>query len=193
MNHTQISKWNFTNVLTRIPTYVGCIDFEGSQGMALVALLSEFINEEFPLMNPDEVTSAFKAAASGKLMENGRKIEPNTYGKHLSANVVGKVLSAYQDFQKGERARPSGYNPNQLGEGKVNLITPKESHELIVGWISSDGCMPFAAPYATAYRYLVETNIIREVKKAVFNKYKKDTESVEIKAARKYYEKELHK
>ena len=170
MTHTPISKWNFTNVLTRIPTYVGCSDFPStSQGMSLIAIISEFINDEFPLMKPDDITNAFKAAASGKLMDNGRKIEPNTYGQYLSAGVVGKVLSAYKDFNKGERSRPQGYNPNQIQSYKGRLdtphtpITPIEAYELIFKWCNADNALPFVAPYDICYQYLLEKKAVRKV------------------------------
>lgn len=158
-----MSKWNFTNVIKTIPTYVGCNDFpQGTQGEQLKAIISEFINEQFPLLKPDDITQAFKLSAAGKLYENGKKIEPNTYGQFLSAALVGRVLSAYVEYQKNERSRPSGYNPNQLPAHETKPITPAEAHDLILKWCKEDGELPEIAPYGIAYKYLFQNGLVSE-------------------------------
>lgn len=165
MTKTSVSKWNFTNTITRIPTYVGCNDFPtSSQGMQLIALINEFINDEFPLLRPDDVDKAFKLAASGKLIENGKKIEPNTYGKHLSAAVVGKVLSAYVDHQKHERMRPKpNYNRLALPQHQKQKISDEDAWELVLKWTKEEKQLPFSAPYLGAYRYLIKNKQIKPV------------------------------
>ena len=159
-----INKWNYTNVIKLIPTYVGCNDFpNGAQGEQLKAIISEFINEQFPWMKPDNITEAFKLSAAGKLFDNGKKIEPNTYGQLLSAALVGRVLSAYVDYKKTERSRPSGYNPNQLGEASVQKITPEEAYSMIVKFIKEDGEFPLGAPYRSCYLYLLEKGVVKPI------------------------------
>ena len=159
-----ISKWNYTSVIKIIPTYVGCNDFpQGTQGEQLKAIISEFINEQFPLLKPDNITEAFKLSAAGKLIENGKKIEPNTYGQLLSAALVGRVLSAYVEYKKNERARPSGYNPNQLNAAPVNVITPEEAWELCLKWYREDGEIGLGAPYRKCYEYLLQKGVVKEI------------------------------
>jgi hypothetical protein len=159
-----ISKWNFTNVIKIIPTYVGCNDFpQGAQGEQLKAIISEFINEQFPLLKPDDITEAFKLSAAGKLFDNGKKIEPNTYGQLLSAALVGRVLSAYVDYKKDARSRPSGYNFKQLGEATPSKITPQEAYSLIIKWVKEDGEFPMVAPYRSCYLYLLEKGVVKEI------------------------------
>lgn len=159
-----ISKWNYTNVIKIIPTYVGCNDFpQGTQGEQLKAIISEFINEQFPLLKPDDITEAFKLSAAGKLFDNGKKIEPNTYGQFLSAALVGRVLSAYVDYKKDARSRPSGYDFKRLNEAPVKNITPEEAYSLILKWVKEDGEFPLAAPYRKCYEYLLSKGVVKPI------------------------------
>tara|TARA_R110000823_G_C15902755_1_gene497102 strand:- start:836 stop:1408 length:573 start_codon:yes stop_codon:yes gene_type:complete len=181
-----ISKWNFTNVIKLIPTYVGCNDFpNGVQGEQLKAIISEFINEQFPLLKPDDITEAFKMAAGGKLIENGKKIEPNTYGQLLSAALVGKILAAYVTHKRDANARPKGYNPMQLDEYKP-LITAKQSWEVTLELALKDGEPPLACPYLGAYKYLVEQGKLQPVKKASKQSFMSEMCSPERQAVEKY-------
>ena len=181
-----ISKWNFTNVIKLIHTYVGCNDLpNGVQGEQLKAIISEFINEQFPLLKPDDITEAFKMAAGGKLIENGKKIEPNTYGQLLSAALVGKILAAYVAHKRDASARPKGYNPLQLGEYK-SLITPAESWGLISKWTTMDNEIPMIGPFLGAYNYLVEQGKIQAVKKVANRTFMSEIASPERQAVEKY-------
>lgn len=144
---------------------VGCQEFPNSpQGMALIKLIQDFINEEYKYSG-ETVRKAFMMAAKQELYLDGKRIDASTFGQHLSVNVVGRVLTAYKEHLRQGKARPQGYNSLQL-PAPVKKITPQEAHELILKWTREDGQLPVAAPYHLAYVYLVEKGQISEVVEA---------------------------
>jgi len=158
--------YNLVSTITQLPSMVGCQEFPNSpQGMALIKLIQDFINEEYHY-NGDTVRKAFMLAAKQELYLDGKRIDASTFGQHLSVNVVGRVLTAYKEHLRQGKARPHGYNPMQLPAYESKKITPQEAHEMIVEWINRDRKLPFAAPYHLAYVYLVEKGQISEVVEA---------------------------
>jgi hypothetical protein len=177
--------YNLVSTITQLPSMVGCQEFPNSpQGMNLIKLIQDFINEEYKY-NSDTVRKAFMLAAKQELYLDNKRIDASTFGQHLSVNVVGKVLTAYKEHQRQNKSRP-GYNPMQLPEFKKKPITPKEAHEMIVEWINRDRKLPFAAPYHLAYKYLLECKLVKEAPVQLHNRFKA-ADDIELKLAQDWY------
>jgi len=176
--------YNLISTITELPKLVGCHDFPtDQQGMQLIKLISDFINEEYHY-NGHQVTEAFLKAVKRELYLDSKRVDPSTFGQHLSVNVVGQVLTAYKESLRDGKARPQAYNYNQLPEVKKEPLTPREALEMIVKWCREDNRLPLGAPYNTAYKYLVETNRIKPVEKNS-NRFA-DNELLERKAVEKW-------
>ena len=156
--------YNLITTILELPRLVGCKDFPNDQqGMQLVKLIQDFINDEYKF-DGMTVRQAFKMAVKRELYLDGKRIDPSTFGQHLSVNVVGQILTAYKESVRDGKARPQGYNRKQLPEAPVKKITPNEAHDMILKWCKEDGQLPLAAPYNIAFRYLVDNGLIEEVK-----------------------------
>lgn len=131
-------------------------------------LINDFINEEYKF-NGQQVTEAFKLAVKRELWLDGKRINPSTFGHHLSVNIVGQVLTAYKEHKRDSTARPSGYNYKQLPEAPVKKLTPDEAWEMILRWTKEDKKLPLAAPYKLSYQYLLEKGQIKPVQKSTSN------------------------
>ena len=132
--------------------------------MALVKLINDFINDKFK-MDGSTVKKAFIEAAALNLTLDGRRVNPATFGQHLSVNVVGQVLKAYQEFIQAETARPKAYLPKHRTELDTphDPISPAEAWELVEKWYREDEKFAFIAPYLGAYEHLVLTKKIKPV------------------------------
>jgi hypothetical protein len=180
--------YNLVSTITQLPSMVGCQEFPNTpQGMALIKLIQDFINEEYHYSG-ETVRKAFMLAAKQELYLDGKRIDASTFGQHLSVNVVGKVLTAYKEHIRKGNARPQGYNPNQLPEAPVKRITPAEAHDLILKWTKQERKLPFGAPYHLAYLYLLENKLVKEAAKIKHNRFKTQ-EDVELKLAQDWYQK----
>lgn len=179
--------YNLVSTITQLPSMVGCQEFPNSpQGMALIKLIQDFINEEYKYSGAT-VRKAFMMAAKQELYLDGKRIDASTFGQHLSVNVVGRVLTAYKESVRDGNARPSGYNSKQLPEAPVKKITPAEAHDQILKWCKEDGKLPFGAPYLHAYNYLVENNQIKEVAAPSTNRFKRSEEDARITLVKQWY------
>ena len=157
--------YNLVSTITQLPSMVGCQEFPNSpQGMALIKLIQDFINEEYHYSG-ETVRKAFMLAAKQELYLDGKRIDASTFGQHLSVNVVGKVLTAYKEHLRQGKARPQGYNSLQLPAHEVKKITPAEAWDLVLKFYKQDGKLPVAAPYLQAYQYLLEKGQVRKVEK----------------------------
>ena len=153
--------YNLITTITELPKLIGCADFPNSpQGMGLIKMIQDFINSEYKYSGA-QVKEAFTMAVKRELYLDGKRVDPSTFGQHLSVNVVGQVLTAYKEHKRQGKAN-HGYNPIQLPEFKKKPITPQEAHELILGWIRKDGKLPLAAPWVHAYEYLLERKMVTE-------------------------------
>jgi len=142
---------------------IGCEDFPKSeQGKILIEDLEKFINDRYKY-SAKQLIEAFTMASTYELYLDGKRVDPSTFGKHLSRASVGKILTAYREHLKDSNARPSGYNQNQLPKATVKKITPAEAHNLILKWIKQDGELPAFAPYNIAYLYLLEKGQVKPV------------------------------
>jgi hypothetical protein len=154
--------YNLISTITELPKLIGCADFPNSpQGMGLIKMIQDFINSEYRYTGA-QVKEAFTMAVKRELYLDGKRVDPSTFGQHLSVNVVGQVLTAYKEHKRVGRARP-GYNPNQLPEFKKKPIAPAEAHDMILEWIKKDGELPAFAPYNIAYLYLLEKGQVKPV------------------------------
>ena len=180
--------YNLVSTITQLPSMVGCQEFPNSpQGMALIKLIQDFINEEYKYSG-ETVRKAFMMAAKQELYLDGKRIDASTFGQHLSVNVVGRVLTAYKEHIRKGNARPTGYNPMQLPESKVKELTPAEAHDLILKWCKEDKKLPFVAPYLHAYKYLVDNNQIKEVATSTnANRFKRSEEDTRITLVKQWY------
>jgi hypothetical protein len=179
--------YNLITTITELPKLIGCADFPNSpQGMGLIKMIQDFINSEYRYTGA-QVKEAFTMAVKRELYLDGKRVDPSTFGQHLSVNVVGQVLTAYKEHKRQGKAN-HGYNPIQLPEFKKKPITPQEAHELILGWIKRDGKLPFAAPYYLAYTYLLENNLIKAVVKEKPNRFKTE-EDLYIRVTQDWYKK----
>ena len=178
--------YNLISTITDLPLLIGCKEFPNSpQGMQLIKLIQDFINEEYKYTGA-QVTEAFRLAVKRSLFLDGKRIDPSTFGQHLSVNIVGQVLTAYKEQKQGMKARPVGYNPNQIDGPQKKLITPAESWELVLKWAKEEGKPPFAAPYIGAYNYLVDHNQIKAVKKSSRTGFSANMVSPERQAVEQY-------
>jgi len=143
---------------------VGCKEFPNNQdGMKLMKLINDFINEEYKYDAP-MVRSAFRMAAKQELYLDGKRIDPSTFGQHLSINVVGKILTAYKEFKRSENARPKSATGFLLNAANDERITPKEAYELCVEKNRLPEPYLHFCPLDIAYPYMVENKIIEPVK-----------------------------
>lgn len=165
---------------------VGCKEFPNDQqGMTLIKLINDFINEEYKF-NGQQVTEAFKMAVKRELWLDGKRVDPSTFGQHLSVNIVGQVLTAYKESKRDSNARPAGYNYKQLPEHKTKNITPEEAWDLMLKFIKQDGGLPFCAPYIGVYNYLVKNGLMKPVRKTSGNSFSANMDSPERHAVEQY-------
>lgn len=178
--------YNLITTITDLPKLVGCREFPtDQQGMQLIKLIQDFINEEYKFTGK-QVTEAFKLAVKRELWLDGKRVDPSTFGQHLSVNIVGQVLTAYKEHKRDSTARPSGYNYNQLPEKRTVNISDADAYDLVLRWTKRDGKPPFVAPYLGAYRYLVKNNQIKPLKKQSSNRFESNIESIEKEAVSRY-------
>ncbi len=136
--------------------------------MSLIKLINDFVNENYQYSG-QQVIEAFTMAVKRELYLDGKRIDPTTFGQHLSVNVVGQVLTAYKEAKRDSNARPSGYNSKQLPSYRNRLqephepIKPSEAYELILKWCKEDNKLPFAAPYDICFEYLLEKGVVSKV------------------------------
>jgi len=160
-----ITTYNLITTITELPTLVGCKEFPNSpDGIKLIKLINDFINDEYKY-DASMVKAAFKMAAKQELYLDNKRIDPSTFGQHLSINVVGKVLTAYKEFKRSENARPKSDTGFLLNAENDEKITPKEAYEYYIKWTKKDGKVPtIFPPFWFAYDYMVEHGIIEPVK-----------------------------
>lgn len=178
--------YNLISTITQLPSMVGCQEFPSTpQGMNLIKLIQDFINEEYKYSG-DTVKKAFMLAAKQELYLDNKRIDGSTFGQHLSVNVVGKVLTAYKETLRNKNARPQGYNYNQLPPKRTENISDEDAYDLVLKWAKREGKPPFGAPYIGAYRYLVKHNQIKPVSNQSSNRFEANLESREKEAVEKY-------
>ena len=179
--------YNLTSTILSLPQLVGCKDFPDSQqGMKLVKLIQDFINDEYKF-NGQQLTEAFTLAVKRELFLDNRRVDPSTFGNHLSVNIVGQVLTAYKEHLKDSNARPKGYNYNQLPERQTKKkISDEDSWELVLKWAKEEGKPPFAAPYIGAYRYLVKNKQIKPSRKETSNNFESNLSGNERERVERY-------
>ena len=178
--------YNLVSTISELPKLIGCQDFPSSQqGMQLIKLISDFINEEYQYSG-QQVTEAFKMAVKRELYLDNKRIDPSTFGQHLSINVVGQVLTAYKEAKQQTKAQPTKGNWDQLGEYKKQLLTPRESWEVTLSLTLQDGEPPLACPYLGAYQHLVEKGMLKPVKKTSKQMFSSEMCSPERQAVEKY-------
>ena len=154
--------YNLISTITRLPLLVGCKEFStDQQGMSLIKLINDFVNEQYQYSG-NEVTEAFTKAVKRELFLDGRRIDPSTFGQHLSVNVVGQVLTAYKEFKRGEMSRPKYLG---LPEVHKKPITPAEAWELVKKWSLEEGKPIHYAPYLRAYEHLLSEGLVKKVGK----------------------------
>lgn len=154
--------YDLISTITDLPKLVGCHDFPTDpKGMKLIKMISDFINDEYKY-NGKQVTEAFKMAVKRELYLDGKRVDPSTFGQHLSVNVVGQVLTAYKEHLRGVRVK-AVYNPNQLPAYDSKPITPQDAHEMILKWVKEEGELPMNAPYKLAYKHLLSLGNVKDV------------------------------
>ena len=155
--------YNLVSTISELPLLIGCKDFPNDQqGMSLIKLIQDFINDEYKFTG-GQVTEAFRMAVKRELYLDGKRVDPSTFGQHLSVNIVGQVLTAYKESKRDGRSRPSGYNSLQLNAPVKKPITPAEAYEMIVELSKKGGKPPEFVPYHLCYAYLLEKNAIKPV------------------------------
>ena len=65
--------------------------------MGLIKMIQDFINAEYRYTGT-QVKEAFTLAVKRELYLDGKRVDPSTFGQHLSVNVVGQVLTAYKEI-----------------------------------------------------------------------------------------------
>jgi len=150
--------------------------------MALIKLINDFINEEYKYSG-NEVVEAFKKAVKRELFLDGKRIDPSTFGQHLSVNVVGQVLTAYKEFKRGESARPQYLG---LPEVQKKPITPIQAWELVERWSKEEGQPTDYAPYNLAFEHLLQMGKVQPVEKTKSNRFGDNRKSPKYDAVVKY-------
>lgn len=145
-------------------------------------LINDFINEEYRF-NGKQVTEAFKLAVKRELWLDGKRVNPSTFGNHLSVNVVGQVLTAYKEHLRDATARPTQY----LGLPEVHKkpITPYEAWELCRKWHKEEGEL-INAPVNMAYEYLLSQRLVKKVEEVKTNRFQDNNEGLKHRAVEKY-------
>lgn len=155
--------YNLITTIANLPTLVGCKEFPNDQqGMQLMKLIQDFINEEYKY-DANTINEAFRMAAKQELYLDGKRIDPSTFGQFLSVSVVGKILTAYKEMKRAERAAPK--RSQFLLNEAANKTTPKEIYELCVKKSKLDEPQLHWLPLGMAYSYMVEQGMIKPVEK----------------------------
>ncbi len=166
-----------------LPNLIGCEDFPRSeQGLLLIEDLSKFINNTYGY-NATQVLEAFNQAVTYNLYLDGKRVDPSTFGKHLSRASIGKVLTAYRETKRTERRTHLGL-PEP--DDRSDIITPLESWELCLKWYKEEGEPTLIAPYLGAYTYLVEQKLIKPIKKVSNKRFSDNFDSSEALAVKNY-------
>ena len=149
--------YNLKSTIATLPRIIGCEDFPKSpQGQLLIEDLNDFVNRQYNF-DGKAVIEAFNLAATYELYLDNKRVDPSTFGKHLSRASVGKVLTAYKERKRNETARPQYLG---LPAPEKKSILPSGAHDLILKWCKEDGKLPDFAPYITAYRYLLDNDLV---------------------------------
>jgi len=182
--------YNLVSTITDLPKLIGCSDFPNTpQGMQLIKLINDFVNNEYQY-NGAQVKEAFTMAVKRELYLDGRRVDPSTFGQHLSVNVVGQVLTAYKEHKRTSNARPMGYNYNQLPERQIKNITPFEAYELCAKWYRNEGEL-INAPVNMAYDYLLSNGLVKKVEEVKTNRFQDNFDGTKYRAVEFYLSKNV--
>lgn len=178
--------YSLANTIISLPKIIGCEDFPKSEhGKLLIEDIERFINDHYR-MNGKQIVTAFEMAATHSLYLDGKRVDPSTFGKFLSRASVGKILTAYKESKQSIKARPSGYNFNQLPSNQTKNISDEDAWELVLTWAKKEGKPPFGAPYLGAYRYLLKNKQIRPVNGQPSNRFEANHSGKEKEAVEAY-------
>jgi len=182
--------YNLIATITELPKLIGCADFPNSpQGMQLIKLINDFINSEYQY-NGSQVKEAFTMAVKRELYLDGRRVDPSTFGQHLSVNVVGQVLTAYKIHKRNGLSSTTGYNYNQLPERPFKKITPLEAYELCAKFYKQDGVL-INAPVNIAYEYLLSNKLVNKVEEVKTDRLQDNFDGKKYRAVQFYLSKNV--
>ena len=174
--------YNLITTIAQLPQLVGCKDFPSDQqGMSLIKLINDFINEEYQY-NGKQVIEAFTKATKRELYLDGKRIDPSTFGQYLSVNVVGQVLTAYKEDKRRDNVTRPYFG---LPEVQKKPITPYEAWELCSKWFKEEGEL-INAPANMAYEYLLSQGKVRKVEQVKTNRFTDNNEGAKHRAVEKY-------
>lgn len=166
-----------------LPVIIGCEEFPKSeQGKLLIEDICAFINQQYGYSGK-QIVEAFELASSYSLYMDGKRVDPSTFGKHLSRASVGKVLTAYREQQRREKVT-SPYLA--LPEAQTKTITPLEAYELCHKWFKQEGEL-INAPANMAYEYLLSQGKVSKVEQVKTNRFVDNNEGLKHREVEKYF------
>ncbi len=143
-----------------MPTMVGAPIFTKDDTWIIVSI-AKFIVTEYPKLTLFDVQKAFSMGAKRELRNEKHEIvEVSSFGQKISANLVGKVLSAYEESKRRDRANGTKMFPSQLKsiEGpkkESGKMTPKTAYGMLVDECSASGKLPeHFYLYSMVYSYV---------------------------------------
>ncbi len=164
------------DLIDQLPSMVGAPAFDRDDEWLIVDI-AKFIVDGYRKMSVNDVRHAFVLAAQRKLYDEARRVvEASTYGAKMNINVVGKVLSAYQESLRLERSRPKGSSmfpqgsTKRIEEPKKEKISPEDAYDLLVDMCRKEKKMPdFFMLYSSVFKYLKSIDAFKD-----WGKEKKD-------------------
>ncbi len=150
----EVDKWygeiddsvkDLLNYIDHLPSMVGAEPFSINDEW-LIMNIAKFILEQYGNLKPEEIHLAFTLAAKRRLKdENHKVVDATTYGQKLSINIVGKVLTAYQEGVRRVKSEPERLKSVQMSkriEASRNTMDPKDAYDLLVKLCEEEGEFP---------------------------------------------------
>lgn len=156
--------YNYETQLRQVAIMIGANDFLGQQGLMLLDTVNRFIKARYSI-KPEELLEAFELACARRLHHAGRPLDPDTFGKTLHSNLVGKILSSYLAHKKEIE------NSKAVSFGEpIKRITPFEAYELCLKCFKEEGEL-INAPVNMAYEYLLEKGQVKKIEVVKTNRF----------------------
>jgi hypothetical protein len=141
---------------------VGAAPFGSDE--APIDYLAGFITRRYPNIRAEQLLEAFEMAAAKQLFLGNKLVEVNTYGQPVHGDLVGSVLTAYNERARQIAAAPKRNEPAPDG-GDHFKPTPQWHYEFLLKQINEDGELPAVQLWETIYAHMVVLGIVKAWKK----------------------------
>ena len=160
------------NTIVLLPSYIGAPRFESIDNQfereRSVISIANFIMKRFPKITAEQLVDAFEMAAAGELTEEGKMINPATFGKLINIEVIGRVLRAYAEWHRMKRIAPAKADFTKKALPEASRGPEAQYHELR-NYVIENRKLPELRFWKVIHNYLVEkglSNPIQEVKES---------------------------